>query len=160
MLAYAGAAGKDQVIERQRTERLADLGISEHHAQLVRVEVAGHQLAEQLGRPRGQFGRFEHGGMPAGCIREQVQHGQWSSLVRTRSEIRHMAHIRWIYPENNRQPAHKRMSRMPGFSAFLKPPKVGLVIAPAPALQASQPVIAAFSVRRKTHEFHWRIPPE
>jgi len=63
VLAYAGAAGKDQVIERQRTERLADLGISEHHAQLVRVEVAGHQLAEQLGRPRGQFGRFEHGGI-------------------------------------------------------------------------------------------------
>ena len=93
MLADAGGAGEEQVIERQARKRHAHLGLAGDHRNLIFGKDVSEHLREHAGGLGGGFAHLDHHAV-ARCQRAgQRPHGQIEGVVPGDD---HADHAEWL----------------------------------------------------------------
>ena len=94
VVADRGGAGEQQVVERQRGERLRHHGIAGHHPHLVGLEVARHLFGEQRREARRELAHLQHRAIAGGQCVDQRTDGQIQRVVPRHDDADHAARLR------------------------------------------------------------------
>ena len=94
VMADRGGAGEQQVVERQRGERLRHRGVTVHHDHLIGREVPRHLLGEQRREARSELAHLQHRAIAGHQRVDQRTDGQVQRVVPRHDDADHAARLR------------------------------------------------------------------
>ena len=80
-MSWPTLAGEQQVVERQAGEICADAGVAQHHADILRSEVARRQAGQQLAGARRELRHLDHHPVAGGERRGHGRNGEEQRVI-------------------------------------------------------------------------------